>query len=70
MSDNQEQEFSILPHPARDNVKPPTESADDIEQRHGGLGGAPNLAHLKQAANDVTGGQFGLAIWFSLSPSR
>lgn len=66
MSDNKEQEFSILPHPAKSNL--PAESADDIEQRHGGLGGAPNLAHLKQAANDVTGGTFGLIIW--LLPSQ
>ncbi|ORY88311.1 hypothetical protein BCR35DRAFT_301844 [Leucosporidium creatinivorum] len=52
---DQEQQFNILPHPAKSNQ--PTETADDIEQRHGGLGGAPNLAHLQQAAQDATGGK-------------
>lgn len=62
MSDSKSDEptFSILPHPASDNTKP--ETADDIEQRHGGLGGAPNLQHLQKAAQDATGGSFGLAI--------
>ncbi|KAK4057425.1 hypothetical protein OIO90_001494 [Microbotryomycetes sp. JL221] len=49
-----EQQFTIQPHPAKDNVPPSRFKGDDAEQTPG-LGGAPTLGHLHQ--QDPTGGK-------------
>ncbi|GAA6052171.1 hypothetical protein JCM3770_001253 [Rhodotorula araucariae] len=48
-----EQQFHTLPHPAKNNFP-----GSDAEATPG-LGGAPNLAHLHQQAQDVLGGRGG-----------
>ncbi|GAA5901714.1 hypothetical protein JCM5296_005387 [Sporobolomyces johnsonii] len=51
---SEEQQFTIQPHPAKDNYAPfPGSDAEATP----GLGSAPNLAHLHQAQQDPTGGR-------------
>lgn len=56
MSNNEEQQFSIQPHPATSNNPSQRFKGDDAEQT-AGLGGAPNLSHLHDAQKDPTGGE-------------
>ncbi|BGP27067.1 hypothetical protein JCM10295v2_006029 [Rhodotorula toruloides] len=55
---NTEQEFTIQPHPAKDNVSPPNFPGSDAEATPG-LGGAPTLQHLHDPsrAENVFGGR-------------
>ncbi|BGP34751.1 hypothetical protein JCM10296v2_006573 [Rhodotorula toruloides] len=55
---NTEQEFTIQPHPAKDNVPPPNFPGSDAEATPG-LGGAPTLQHLHDPSRpeNIMGGR-------------